>query len=57
MIREGHGRISPSGPIGWRIHRLSEFAGQWRCRGLRNWRINFEEEDGIVSRLNLEDYH
>ena len=45
-------------PVGWRIHRLSGIRrGQWSVAVSRNWRITFEEEDGIVSHLNLEDYH
>ena len=29
--------------------------GAFRFSG--NWRITFEEEDGYIDRLNLEDYH
>jgi proteic killer suppression protein len=45
-------------PRGWRIHRLSGARqGEWTISVSGNWRITFEEEDGHVDRLNLEDYH
>ena len=30
---------------------------EWSVSVSGNWRITFEEEDGYVDRLNLEDYH
>ena len=43
---------------GWRVHRLSgERRGEWSVSVSGNWRITFEERDGMVERLNLEDYH
>ena len=45
-------------PPGWRIHRLSgDRQDEWSVSVSGNWRITFEEEDGYVDRLNLEDYH
>ena len=45
-------------PPGWRIHRLSgKRRGEWSVSVSGNWRITFEEEDGCIDRLNLEDYH
>ena len=45
-------------PPGWRVHRLSgDRTGQWSVSVSGNWRITFEEEDGHIDRLNLEDYH
>ena len=43
---------------GWRVHRLSgERRNEWSVSGSANWRITFEERDGVIERLNLEDYH
>ena len=43
---------------GWRVHRLSgERRNEWSVSVSANWRINFEERDGRIERLNLEDYH
>ena len=45
-------------PPGWRIHRLSgNRQDEWSVSVSVNWRMTFREEDGYVSRLNLEDYH
>ena len=45
-------------PLGWRVHRLSGGRqGAWTISVSGNWRITFDEEDGYVDRLNLEDYH
>ena len=43
---------------GWRVHRLSgERRREWSVSVSGNWRITFEERDGTIERLNLEDYH
>ena len=43
---------------GWRVHRLSgERRSEWSVSVSANWRITFEERDGMIERLNLEDYH
>lgn len=45
-------------PPGWRVHRLSgNRRDEWSVSVSANWRITFEEEDGYIDRLNLEDYH
>ncbi|MDE0166591.1 MAG: type II toxin-antitoxin system RelE/ParE family toxin, partial [Bryobacterales bacterium] len=45
-------------PSGWRIHRLSgDRQDEWSVSVSGHWRITFEEEDGYIDRLNLEDYH
>lgn len=45
-------------PRGWRIHRLTGDRKQvWSVSVSANWRITFEEADGYIDRLNLEDYH
>ena len=43
---------------GWRVHRLSgRRRNEWSVSVSANWRITFEERDGGIERLNLEDYH
>ena len=43
---------------GWRVHRLSgERRNEWSVSVSGNWRITFEERNGGIERLNLEDYH
>ena len=43
---------------GWRVHRLSgERRNEWSVSASANWRITFVERDGMIERLNLEDYH
>ena len=45
-------------PPGWRVHRLSgNRRDEWSVSVSANWRITFEEEDGRINGLNLEDYH
>ena len=45
-------------PPGWRLHRLSgDRRNEWSVSVSGHWRITFEEEDGYIDRLNLEDYH
>ena len=45
-------------PPGWRVHRLSgDRRREWSVSVSGNWRITFEEDDGHIHRLNLEDYH
>jgi len=45
-------------PPGWRVHRLSgDRHGEWSVSVSGNWRITFEEREGGIERLNLEDYH
>ncbi|MCY3655180.1 MAG: type II toxin-antitoxin system RelE/ParE family toxin [Chloroflexi bacterium] len=43
---------------GWRVHGLTgDRRGTWSVSVSGNWRMTFEEEDGFVVRLDLEDYH
>jgi len=43
---------------GWRVHRLAgERRNEWSVSVSGNWRITFEERNGTIERLNLEDYH
>ena len=44
---------SPAAPLGAQPT-LQEFAP---FHGADSWRITFEEQDGCVERLHLEDYH
>ena len=45
-------------PRGWRVHRLSgERRNEWSVSVTANWRITFEERNGEIERLYLEDYH
>ena len=45
-------------PLGWHVHRLSgDRQDEWSVSVSSNWRITFEEEDGYIDHLNLEDYH
>ncbi len=47
-----------SAPPGWRIHQLSgDRKDTWSISVSGNWRITFEEQDGEVEFLDLEDYH
>ena len=42
----------------WRVHPLSGGRrSDWSVSISGNWRITFEEVDGHVNGLNLEDYH
>lgn len=46
------------GPPGWRIHKLTgDRAGTWSISVSGNWRITFENRDGEIWNLDLEDYH
>ena len=45
-------------PPGWRIHRLTgDRRKEWSVSVSGNWRITFEESQGEITRMNLEDYH
>ncbi len=49
--------IADSAP-GWRVHQLGGTRrGTWSVRVSANWRITFEDNEGSITRLNLEDYH
>ncbi len=43
---------------GWRVHRLSRGRRhEWSVSVSGNWRITFEELNGGIERVNLEDCH
>lgn len=45
-------------PRGWRVHRLAgDRQDEWSVSVSRNWRVTFEEDEGQIDGLNLEDYH
>lgn len=45
-------------PPGWHIHQLSgDRKATWSVSTSGNWRITFNEENGYIDSLNLEDYH
>ena len=58
ILSEDMDRFIADAPRGWRIHRLSgQRQDEWSVSVSRNWRITFQEADGYIDRLNLEDYH
>ena len=58
VLAEHMSNFIANAPRGWRIHRLSgDRQDVWSVSVSGNWRITFEEEDGFIDRLNLEDYH
>ncbi len=57
MAENMEGFIREAAPR-WRVHRLSgERRNEWSVSVSANWRITFEERDGTIAHLNLEDYH
>ncbi|MYE80754.1 MAG: plasmid maintenance system killer [Gammaproteobacteria bacterium] len=45
-------------PRGWRVHRLSgDRQQEWSVSVSGIWRITFDEDNGRIDDLNLEDYH
>lgn len=45
-------------PPGWRVHQLiGNRKGIWSISASGNWRITFEEANGYLDVLDLEDYH
>ncbi|MYB50434.1 MAG: plasmid maintenance system killer [Dehalococcoidia bacterium] len=58
VLSEDMSTFIATAPRGWRIHRLSGNQQYvWSVSVSGNWRITFEEQDGFIDRLNLEDYH
>ena len=58
VLAEHIGGFIAHAPPGWRAHRLSgERQNEWSVSVSGNWRVTFEEENGCIDRLNLEDYH
>ena len=47
-----------SAPRGWRVHQLAgNRRNTWSVSVSGNWRVTFEDHEGTVARLDLEDYH
>lgn len=58
ILAENMGSFRASAPPGWRMHQLSgDRKGIWSVSTSGNWRITFEEENGYLDLLDLEDYH
>ena len=58
MLVENMDRFRTGTAPRWRVHQLSgDRKGEWSISVSGNWRITFEEEDGHIDHLNLEDYH
>jgi proteic killer suppression protein len=58
ILAEGMDGFIADAPPGWRVHRLSgDRKREWSVSVSGNWRITFEEDDGHLYGLNLEDYH
>ena len=58
LLSEDIGTFVEETPPGWRVHRLAgSRQAEWSVAVSGNWRITFEEIDGYIYELNLEDYH
>ena len=58
ILADNMGMFLESAPPGWHVHRLSgERKETWSVSTSGNWRITFEEDDGYLDVLDLEDYH
>lgn len=58
ILADNMGMFRDSAPPGWYVHRLSgDRKNTWSVSTSANWRITFEEEDGYLDVLDLEDYH
>ncbi|MXY33867.1 MAG: plasmid maintenance system killer protein [Boseongicola sp. SB0664_bin_43] len=57
MAEAMEGFVREAAP-GWRVHRLTGGRrNEWSASVSGNWRMTFEERDGGIERLNLEDCH
>lgn len=58
ILADDMGVFRASAPPGWRVHQLfGDRKDTWSVSTSGNWRITFEEEDGYIDILDLEDYH
>lgn len=58
ILAEDMGALIADAPPSWRVHKLSgDRSAEWSVSVSGNWRIAFEENNGEIHRLNLEDYH
>ena len=43
---------------GWRLHSLKgDRKGTWTLSITRNYRLTFRVDEGLISDINIEDYH
>jgi len=58
ILAKDMGVFRDSAPLGWRVHQLSgDRKDTWSVSTSGNWRITFDEDDGYIDILDLEDYH
>jgi len=58
ILADDRGVFRASAPPGWWVHQLSgDRKDTWSVSTSGNWRITFEEADGYLALLDLEDYH
>lgn len=58
ILADGMAEFIGFAPPGWRVHQLSgNRKNTWSVSTSGNWRITFEEDDGVLDILDLEDYH
>ena len=58
LLSEDMNELIKAAPPGWRVHKLSgDRQNTWSISTSGNWRITFEEENGYLDLLDLEDYH
>lgn len=58
IVAEDMPMLRKGAPPGWRVHQLSgDRKGTWSISTSGNWRITFEEDNGYLDLLDLEDYH
>ena len=44
-------------PPGWRVHRMTgKRKSTWSVAVTGNWRLTFEEHEGLISNLDMEEY-
>ncbi|MDE2728742.1 MAG: type II toxin-antitoxin system RelE/ParE family toxin [Gemmatimonadota bacterium] len=58
VLAEDIESFAADAPRSWRFHRLTgDRRDVWSVSVSGNWRMTFNEVDGYIDRLNLEDYH
>lgn len=58
LLSNDMNELMQAAPPGWRVHKLSGKRKEtWSISTSGNWRITFEEEEGYLDLLDLEDYH
>ena len=57
-LSENIGAFAQGALPGWRVHQLSGARrNTWSVSVSGNWRMTFQEENGFILNLDLEDYH